>query len=88
MDEQATSDAWNQYKFRPCWYSWYWSQARHGINCLELPLIQHRQGPDLNRLHSVLSGTFFTNLAGLLEMILSISNACPHNVAGCVSDAF
>ncbi|XP_031737242.1 uroporphyrinogen-III synthase, chloroplastic isoform X2 [Cucumis sativus] len=33
--------------------------ARHGINCLELPLIQHRQGPDLNRLHSVLSDSVF-----------------------------
>ncbi|KAA0060869.1 uroporphyrinogen-III synthase [Cucumis melo var. makuwa] len=33
--------------------------ARHGINCLELPLIQHRQGPDLNRLQSVLSDTVF-----------------------------
>ncbi|XP_022962039.1 uroporphyrinogen-III synthase, chloroplastic-like [Cucurbita moschata] len=33
--------------------------ARHGINCLELPLIQHSQGPDLNRLHSVLSDSVF-----------------------------
>ncbi|XP_022144140.1 uroporphyrinogen-III synthase, chloroplastic [Momordica charantia] len=33
--------------------------AKHGINCLELPLIQHRQGPDLNRLHSVLGDSVF-----------------------------
>ncbi|KAG6585644.1 Uroporphyrinogen-III synthase, chloroplastic, partial [Cucurbita argyrosperma subsp. sororia] len=33
--------------------------AKHGINCLELPLIQHRQGPDLNRLQSVLSDSVF-----------------------------
>lgn len=32
---------------------------------MELPLIQHRQGPDLNRLTSVLSGKSFTN--GLLS---------------------
>ncbi|XWS21147.1 hypothetical protein CRYUN_Cryun30bG0030600 [Craigia yunnanensis] len=29
--------------------------AEQGINCLELPLIQHAQGPDLDRLASVLS---------------------------------
>ncbi|GLT92233.1 hypothetical protein SLE2022_100810 [Rubroshorea leprosula] len=29
--------------------------AKLGINCLELPLIQHAQGPDLDRLASVLS---------------------------------
>ncbi|XP_042965643.1 uroporphyrinogen-III synthase, chloroplastic isoform X4 [Carya illinoinensis] len=29
--------------------------AKHGINCLELPLIQHTQGPDMGRLSSVLS---------------------------------
>ncbi|KAJ0085473.1 hypothetical protein Patl1_09015 [Pistacia atlantica] len=29
--------------------------AKHGINCLELPLIQHAPGPDLGRLSSVLS---------------------------------
>ncbi|KAG8494169.1 hypothetical protein CXB51_011818 [Gossypium anomalum] len=29
--------------------------AEHGINCLELPLIQHSQGPDSDRLASVLS---------------------------------
>nr|XP_023920338.1 uroporphyrinogen-III synthase, chloroplastic-like isoform X1 [Quercus suber] len=29
--------------------------AKHGINCLELPLIQHTQGPDLDRLSSVLN---------------------------------
>ncbi|XVE94841.1 hypothetical protein REPUB_Repub02eG0044500 [Reevesia pubescens] len=29
--------------------------AKHGISCLELPLIQHTQGPDLYRLASVLS---------------------------------
>ncbi|XP_039056060.1 uroporphyrinogen-III synthase, chloroplastic-like isoform X3 [Hibiscus syriacus] len=28
--------------------------AEHGINCLELPLIQHTHGPDLDRLASVL----------------------------------
>ncbi|KAJ4701801.1 uroporphyrinogen-III synthase, chloroplastic [Melia azedarach] len=33
--------------------------AKHGINCLELPLIQHAQGPDLDRLSSVLSDTRF-----------------------------
>lgn len=33
--------------------------AEHGINCLELPLIQHLQGPDSDRLASVLSETAF-----------------------------
>lgn len=33
--------------------------AKHGINCLELPLIQHTQGPDLDRLPSVLSDSSF-----------------------------
>ncbi|KAJ9166193.1 hypothetical protein P3X46_020975 [Hevea brasiliensis] len=33
--------------------------AKHGISCLELPLIQHIQGPDLDRLSSVLSNTSF-----------------------------
>ncbi|XVF63991.1 hypothetical protein PTKIN_Ptkin09bG0131400 [Pterospermum kingtungense] len=33
--------------------------AEHGINCLEVPLIQHTQGPDLDRLASVLSETTF-----------------------------
>ncbi|XP_048226858.1 uroporphyrinogen-III synthase, chloroplastic isoform X3 [Ricinus communis] len=33
--------------------------AKHGINCLELPLIQHTQGPDFDRLPSVLSNTSF-----------------------------
>ncbi|KAJ7958127.1 Uroporphyrinogen-III synthase, chloroplastic-like protein [Quillaja saponaria] len=33
--------------------------AKHGINCLELPLIEHKQGPDLDRLSSVLSDTKF-----------------------------
>ncbi|XP_022772837.1 uroporphyrinogen-III synthase, chloroplastic isoform X1 [Durio zibethinus] len=33
--------------------------AEHGINCLELPLIQHTQGPDLDRLSSVLSERTF-----------------------------
>ncbi|XWS25663.1 hypothetical protein CRYUN_Cryun27aG0086900 [Craigia yunnanensis] len=33
--------------------------AAHGINCLELPLIQHTQGPDLDSLASVLSETTF-----------------------------
>ncbi|KAJ4822922.1 hypothetical protein Tsubulata_048762 [Turnera subulata] len=33
--------------------------AKLGIRCLELPLIQHTQGPDLDRLSSVLSDTVF-----------------------------
>ncbi|WCJ35377.1 Uroporphyrinogen-III synthase chloroplastic [Euphorbia peplus] len=33
--------------------------AKHGISCLELPLIQHTQGPDLDRLPSVLSDSYF-----------------------------
>ncbi|GMY28601.1 uroporphyrinogen-III synthase, chloroplastic isoform X2 [Fagus crenata] len=33
--------------------------VEHGINCLELPLIQHTQGPDLDRLSSVLNDTAF-----------------------------
>ncbi|OUZ99817.1 Tetrapyrrole biosynthesis [Macleaya cordata] len=33
--------------------------AKHGINCLELPLIQHTQGPDLDRLSTILSDTSF-----------------------------
>ncbi|KAK8585043.1 hypothetical protein V6N13_138983 [Hibiscus sabdariffa] len=33
--------------------------AEHGINCLELPLVQHTQGPDLDRLTSVLSEITF-----------------------------
>ncbi|KAG8654727.1 uroporphyrinogen-III synthase, chloroplastic isoform X2 [Manihot esculenta] len=33
--------------------------AKHGINCLELPLIQHTQGPDLDRLPTVLSNASF-----------------------------
>ncbi|KAM7521040.1 hypothetical protein LguiB_020002 [Lonicera macranthoides] len=33
--------------------------AKHGINCLELPLIQHKQLPELFRLSSVLSETTF-----------------------------
>ncbi|XP_050213215.1 uroporphyrinogen-III synthase, chloroplastic isoform X2 [Mercurialis annua] len=33
--------------------------AKCGINCLELPLIQHTQGPDLDRLPSVLTDTSF-----------------------------
>ncbi|KAI3922192.1 hypothetical protein MKX01_005881 [Papaver californicum] len=33
--------------------------AKHGINCFELPLIQHTQGPDLDRLTTVLCGTSF-----------------------------
>jgi uroporphyrinogen-III synthase len=33
--------------------------AKHGINCLELPLIEHTQGPDSKRLSSVLSATTF-----------------------------
>ncbi|XP_022852627.1 uroporphyrinogen-III synthase, chloroplastic-like [Olea europaea var. sylvestris] len=34
-------------------------QAKHGIDCLELPLIQHKQLPDYDRLPSVLSDTAF-----------------------------
>ncbi|KAJ7966653.1 uroporphyrinogen-III synthase, chloroplastic [Quillaja saponaria] len=33
--------------------------AKHGITCLELPLIEHKQGPDLDRLSSVLSDNAF-----------------------------
>ncbi|KAK9096882.1 hypothetical protein Sjap_022379 [Stephania japonica] len=33
--------------------------AKHGINCLELPLIQHTEGPDLEKLSSVLNGNKF-----------------------------
>ncbi|KAF3446692.1 hypothetical protein FNV43_RR11872 [Rhamnella rubrinervis] len=33
--------------------------AKHGISCLELPLIQHTQGPDLNRLPTILRDTAF-----------------------------
>ncbi|KAL8145131.1 uroporphyrinogen-III synthase, chloroplastic [Apium graveolens] len=33
--------------------------AKHGVNCLELPLIQHRHLPDLERLSSVLRETTF-----------------------------
>ncbi|XP_062100213.1 uroporphyrinogen-III synthase, chloroplastic isoform X2 [Humulus lupulus] len=33
--------------------------AQHGISCLELPLIQHTKGPDLDRLSAVLSDTAF-----------------------------
>ncbi|MCL7045173.1 hypothetical protein MKW94_007759 [Papaver nudicaule] len=33
--------------------------AKHGINCFELPLIQHTEGPDLDRLTMVLRGTSF-----------------------------
>ncbi|KAI3947666.1 hypothetical protein MKX01_034331 [Papaver californicum] len=33
--------------------------AKHGINCFELPLIQHTQEPDLDRLTTVLRGTSF-----------------------------
>nr|XP_009607743.1 uroporphyrinogen-III synthase, chloroplastic isoform X3 [Nicotiana tomentosiformis] len=35
------------------------SLARHGIDCLELPLIQHMHLPDLGRLTSVLSDAAF-----------------------------
>ncbi|KAL2520970.1 Uroporphyrinogen-III synthase [Forsythia ovata] len=35
------------------------SLAKHGIQCLELPLIQHKQLPDLDRLPSLLSDTAF-----------------------------
>ncbi|CAI9753460.1 unnamed protein product [Fraxinus pennsylvanica] len=35
------------------------SEAKHGIDCLELPLIQHKQLPDYDRLPSVLSDTAF-----------------------------
>ncbi|CAL8102228.1 unnamed protein product [Prunus armeniaca] len=35
------------------------SLAKQGISCLELPLIQHTRGPDLDRLPTVLSDTTF-----------------------------
>ncbi|XAR61853.1 Uroporphyrinogen-III synthase [Bertholletia excelsa] len=34
-------------------------QAKHGIHCLELPLIEHRHLPDMERLSSVLTGNAF-----------------------------
>ncbi|KMT19333.1 hypothetical protein BVRB_1g013360 [Beta vulgaris subsp. vulgaris] len=33
--------------------------AKHGIHCLELPLIEHAEGPDLDKLHSALIETRF-----------------------------
>ncbi|XP_043714066.1 uroporphyrinogen-III synthase, chloroplastic-like isoform X2 [Telopea speciosissima] len=33
--------------------------AKHGVNCLELPLIQHTEGPDFDRLSTVLSDKTF-----------------------------
>ncbi|PKI44749.1 uroporphyrinogen-III synthase, chloroplastic isoform X1 [Punica granatum] len=33
--------------------------AKHGIDCLELPLIQHAEGPDLGRLPSILTDCAF-----------------------------
>ncbi|XP_077212948.1 uroporphyrinogen-III synthase family protein isoform X2 [Tasmannia lanceolata] len=33
--------------------------AKHDIHCLEVPLIEHTEGPDLNRLSTVLSDTTF-----------------------------
>ncbi|GLT71093.1 hypothetical protein SLA2020_431340 [Shorea laevis] len=33
--------------------------AKHGINCLELPLVQHTHGPDRDMLSSVISDTAF-----------------------------
>lgn len=43
----------------PCkWHSCSCLQAQRGINCLELPLIEHTQLPDLDQLPSVLSGEF------------------------------
>ncbi|KAJ4963095.1 hypothetical protein NE237_023034 [Protea cynaroides] len=33
--------------------------AKHGVNCLELPLIQHTEGPDFDRLSRVLSDKTF-----------------------------
>lgn len=35
-------------------------QAKHGISCLELPLIKHTKGPDLDRLSTILSGKLLT----------------------------
>uniref|UniRef100_A0A6N2MKC1 Uroporphyrinogen-III synthase n=1 Tax=Salix viminalis TaxID=40686 RepID=A0A6N2MKC1_SALVM len=35
-------------------YGSHQQQAKHGIGCLELPLIQHTQGPDSDKLSSVL----------------------------------
>ncbi|KAJ6878847.1 hypothetical protein NC652_032398 [Populus alba x Populus x berolinensis] len=39
--------------------------AKYGISCLELPLIQHTQGPDSDKLSSVLCSTF-SKLCGSL----------------------
>ncbi|KAJ1397421.1 Tetrapyrrole biosynthesis, uroporphyrinogen III synthase [Sesbania bispinosa] len=36
-----------------------WPLAKHEINCLELPLIEHTRGPDLDRLPCVLSDNAF-----------------------------
>jgi hypothetical protein len=45
-------------------------QAKYGISCLELPLIQHTQGPDSDKLSSVLCGTF-SKLCGSLYGIIN-----------------
>ncbi|KAH9692612.1 Uroporphyrinogen-III synthase [Citrus sinensis] len=48
-----------------CANTWYQTvscgacMAKHRIDCLELPLIQHAQGPDTDRLSSVLNDTIF-----------------------------
>ncbi|KAL4602863.1 hypothetical protein ACB092_10G083600 [Castanea dentata] len=36
-----------------------WKLHKHGNNCMELPIIQHTQGPDLDRLSSTLNDTTF-----------------------------
>uniref|UniRef100_A0A6N2NKB6 Uroporphyrinogen-III synthase n=1 Tax=Salix viminalis TaxID=40686 RepID=A0A6N2NKB6_SALVM len=36
--------------------------AKHGIGCLELPLIQHTQGPDSDKLSSVLCGLYLSGI--------------------------
>lgn len=43
------------------------TQAKHGVNCLELPLIQHRHLPDLERLSSILRG-MLSGLCGVAEL--------------------
>lgn len=38
-------------------------QAKHEINCLELPLIEHLRGPDFDKLPTLLTGK-------LLEVVI------------------
>ncbi|KAG5030682.1 hypothetical protein JHK85_014664 [Glycine max] len=48
--------------------------AKHEINCLELPLIEHMQGPDLDRLPSVLGGVVGAGTASIFKEALQSSN--------------